>query len=56
MDDDSDTWAQQELCERQRFEEEQALLRADAGFDLWLESLELKHEKDDDNGPEQSRL
>ena len=30
--------------ERQRFEEEQALLRADAGWTLWLDQLELKQE------------
>lgn len=39
-DDDSAAWAQQELCERQQFEEEQALLLADAGYLEWLEQLD----------------
>ncbi len=38
-DDDSAAWHQQELCERRRFEEEQALLRADAAYWEWLEYI-----------------
>lgn len=37
--DDSAAWHQQELCERQRFEEEQGLLRADPAYLEWLETL-----------------
>lgn len=46
-DDDTDAaWAHQQELERRRFEEEQALLRADAGYLGWLDQLELTHDKE----------
>jgi hypothetical protein len=43
-DDDTDAaWHEQELCERQRREEE-ALLRADPAYEQWLKLQETKHE------------
>lgn len=42
-EDDGAAWHQHEQ-ECQRFEEEQALLRADPAFEVWLDQLELTRE------------
>ncbi len=41
--------------ERQRFDDEHGLLRADPAFGLWLDSLKLEKERENDR-PERNEL
>jgi hypothetical protein len=48
-DDFDAACAHQQELEARRLDEEQALLRADPAFVMWLDQLELKQEKEQDH-------